>query len=132
MNWIWISNAWSTKIQPSILKPWFMCLGNTHNLQALTLWCWWRGTFSLDGYLTRLKLDYYRTQSYPHFLSLVSTPFSLYLPKHSLWERHRIRDTPEVVGEKQRTPQPLSLHSLVFSLHITITTTVPSSSHLIP
>lgn len=92
----WIRKSIQNQNPTIQIRPLFICLGNIHNLQALTLVCCWRGKVSLDSYLTRLKLDYIGPNALTLSPSLsLSTPsFSLYLPKHT--------QTPEV-GEKQGT-----------------------------
>lgn len=92
----WIRKSIQNQNPTIQIRPLFICLGNIHNLQALTLVCCWRGKFSLESYLTRLKLDYIGPNALTLSPSLsLSTPsFSLYLPKHT--------QTPEV-GEKQGT-----------------------------
>lgn len=99
------------------MRPLFICLGNIHNLQALTLVCCWRGKVSLDVTWQDLNLtisDPMPLASLPLFLSLYPS-FSLYLPKHT--------QTPEV-GEKQGT-------LLLLSFSHYHTTSGAFSSHLI-
>jgi len=92
----WIRKSIQNQNPTIQMRTLFICLGNIHNLRALTLVCCWRGKFWLDCYLTRLKLDYIGPNALTLSPSLsLSTPsFSLYLPKHT--------QTPEV-GEKQGT-----------------------------